>query len=76
MDGASSKDQTHFDTCKRGPTLIKLVGYEHREDGVGEAGNVKHTPTQCPRDTQGEWNLGQRAEAILTHVSVAPHYLN
>ena len=34
-------------TCKRGPTLIKLMGYEHREDAVGGggAGNVKHTHT-------------------------------
>ena len=38
----------NLDTCKRGPPLIKLVGYEHREDAVGGAGNGKHTHTQCP----------------------------
>ena len=27
------------------PPLIKLMGYEHREDAVGGAGNVKHTHT-------------------------------
>ena len=29
----------NFDTCKRGPPLIKLVGYEHREDAVGGGGS-------------------------------------
>ena len=24
-----------LDTCKRGPPLIKLMGYEHRENAVG-----------------------------------------
>ena len=46
--------------------LIKLMGYEHREDALvgGGAGNGKHTQThthahtQCPRDTQGGWSLG------------------
>ena len=40
----------NLDTCNRSPPLIKLVGYEHREDAVGGAGNVKHTHThtQCP----------------------------
>ena len=62
------------------PPLIKPMGYEHREDtvGGGGAGNGKHTQThththtQCPRDTQGGWSNGQRSEAVLTHVSVAP----
>ena len=43
--------------------------------GVGEAGNIKHTHTHThsvPRDTQGGWNLGQRSDATLTHVGVAP----
>ena len=31
-----------------------------------------HTHTNSvPRDTQGGWSLGQRSDAILTHVSVA-----
>ena len=46
----------------------------------GKAGNVKHTQTHTrthtnsvPRDTQGGWSLRQESNAILTHVSVAPH---
>ena len=37
----------NLDTCRRGPTLIKLMGYEQREDAVGVEGawNVKHTHT-------------------------------
>ena len=59
------------------PLLIKLMGYEHREDEVevGGAGNGKHTHTlthSVPRDTQGGWSLVQGWDAILTHVSVAP----
>ena len=59
------------------PSLIKLIGYEHREDAVGGAGNVKHTHTHTHsvhRYTQGGWNLWQEQEsnAILTHVGVAP----
>ena len=64
----------NLDTRKRGPPLIKLVGYEHREDavGVGGAGNVKHTQTHIvPRDTQGGLSLGQGSDTIMTHVSVA-----
>ena len=45
--------------------------------GWGEhamANTHTHTHTQSvPRDTQGGWNLGQGSDAILTHVSVAPH---
>ena len=50
-----------LDTCKRGTPLIKLMGYEHREDaaGGGGAGNGKHTHVQCPRDTQGRWSLSR-----------------
>ena len=53
------------------------MGYEHQEDevGGGVAGNgkVTHTHTHSvPRDTQDGWSLGQRSDAILTHVSVAP----
>ena len=43
-----------------------------------EAGNGKHTQTHKPththsvaRDTDGGWSLGQRSDAVLTHVSVA-----
>ena len=52
---------------------------------VRGAGNGKQTQTythpqphthSVPRDTQGGRSLGQRSEAIWTHVSVAPHYLN
>ena len=37
----------NLDTCKRNPTLIKLMGYEHQDDAVGGggAGHVKHTHT-------------------------------
>ena len=51
------------------------MGYEHREDAVGEggAGNVKHTHTHSvARDTQGGWRQGQGSDAFLTHVIVAP----
>ena len=43
-----------LDTCKRGPPLIKLMDYEHREDAVGGGGasnrqhTQTHTRTQCP----------------------------
>ena len=38
---------SNLETCKRGPPLIKLLGYEQREEtvGVGGAWNVKHTHT-------------------------------
>ena len=55
----------NLDTCRRGPPLIKLIGYEQREDavGVGEHGmsnTQTHTHTHSvTRDTQGGWNLGQ-----------------
>ena len=66
-----------LDTCRRGPPLIKLMGYEHREDavGVGGAGNGKHTHTHThsvPLDTESGWSLVQGWDAILTHVNVAP----
>ena len=38
-----------LDTCKRGPPLIKLMGYEHREDAVGGGGSRQwqtHTNTR------------------------------
>ena len=51
------------------------MGYEHREDAVGGAGNVKHTYTHThsvPRDTQGGWSLMRGWDSILKRVSVAP----
>ena len=49
---------SNFDTCKRGLPIIKIMGYEQREDalGVGEAGKGKHTRTHIHsvlRDRQG-----------------------
>ena len=29
----------NLDTCKRRPLLIKLMGYEHREDAMGGGGS-------------------------------------
>ena len=72
-----SKTEGNLDTCRRGPQLIKLNGYEHREDAVGGGGSMQcqtHTHKcthRVPRDTQGGCNLGQGSDAILTHVSVA-----
>ena len=40
-----------LDTCKRGPTLIKLVSYEHLEEAVGGGGSKQwqtHTHTVSP----------------------------
>ena len=70
----------NLDRCTRGPPLIKLVGYEHREDTVGGGGGrqgqtLTHTHS-VPPETQGGWSLGQGSDAILTDVSVAPHLLN
>ena len=45
----------NLDTCRRGPPLIKLMSYEHREDAEGGAGKGKHIHTHThsvPRDTQ------------------------
>ena len=66
------------------PPIIKLMGYEHREDavGVGEQAKAKtHVNTHThicsvPRDTQDGWSLVQGWDAILTHVSVAPPLIN
>ena len=52
----------NLDTCRRGPPLIKLMSYEHREDAVGGKGKGKHIHTQThsvPRDTQDGWSLGK-----------------
>ena len=60
------------------PPLIKLMGYEHREEAVGGEGSRQwqihtHTHTQSVlRDTQDGWSLGQGSDAILTLVTVAP----
>ena len=51
-----------LDTSRRGPPLIKLMSYEHREDAVRGAGKNKHIHTHMhsvPRDTQDGWSLGK-----------------
>ena len=45
--------RTTHDTCRHGLPLIKLTGYEHREDAVGGGGSKQcqihtHTHTKCP----------------------------
>ena len=50
----------NLDTCKRGPPITKLMGYERREDAVWVGGSRQrqththtHTHTHSvPRDTQ------------------------
>ena len=52
------------------------MGYEHREDAVGGGESRQwqthaHTHTHSvSRDTQDRWSFRQKADAILTHVSV------
>ena len=63
------------------PPLIKLMGYEQREDAVGGEGSRQwqiHTHTHThrhtqyvPRDTQDGWSLWEGSDVILTHVGVA-----
>ena len=39
---------SNLDTCRHGPPLIKLMGYEHRKDAVGSGGSRQwqtHTHT-------------------------------
>ena len=64
----------NLDTCSVALQLIKLMGYEHREDAVGGGGacNGKHTHS-VTRDTQNGRSVGQGSDAILTHVGVASH---
>ena len=68
----------NLDTCKRGPPLIKLIGYEHREDAVGGGGSRQwqihtHTHTQSvSHNTPVGWSLGQGWDAILTHQAWPP----
>ena len=67
VDGASARIGRNLDTCKHDPTLIKLMGYEHRDDAVGvweQAMSNTHTHTHThtnsvPRDRQGGWSLKQ-----------------
>ena len=53
-----TKIGNNLDTCKRGPPIIKLMGYECREDAVWGGGSWQrqthtHTHTHSvPRDTQ------------------------
>ena len=61
---------THVDMA---PPLVKLMGYEHREDGGSiqcQTNTYTHTHS-VPLDTQRGWSLGQGSDAIMTHVSVA-----
>ena len=57
--------------------LIRLIGYEHREDAVKGGGSRKwhsHTHTHThgvSRDKPGGWSLGQGSDAFLTPVCVA-----
>ena len=72
VDGATGKDTilTHVGVAT---PLMKLMGYEHREDAEGGGGRRQgqtHTHS-VPRDTQGGWSLVQGSDAILTHASVA-----
>ena len=61
--------------------LIKLVGYEHREDAVVGGGSRQwqthtHKDTHThgfPRDTQGGWSLGQGSDSILTNEAWYTH---
>ena len=49
VDGDSKRIGRNLDTCKRGPPLINLMGYEHREDAMGGGGSKQcqiHTHTQ------------------------------
>ena len=64
-----AKSGSNLDTCKRGPPLLKLMFYGHREDAVGggRAGNGKHTHTHTV--SLVIQRIG--ADAILTHVSMA-----
>ena len=63
-----SRIRSNHDTCRHGLPLIKLMGYEHREDAVGGGGSKQcqiHTHTQSVhRDTQDGCSLGQKSEAI------------
>ena len=74
--------RSNHDTCRRGPPLIKQMGYERQEDAVvGWRSRQFQTHTNThrhsvPRDTEGGWSLGQWSEAIMTHVGMAPQQLN
>ena len=46
-----AKSGSNLDTCKRGPPLLKLMFYGHREDAVGGGGRRQwqtHTQTVSP----------------------------
>ena len=49
-----AKIESNLDTCKRGHPIIKLMGYEHREDTDGGGGSRQwqiethtHIHTEC-----------------------------
>ena len=54
---------SNLDTCRRAPLVIKLMGYELREDAVRGGGSRKchtHIHTHSvSRDALGVWRLGQ-----------------
>ena len=59
--------------------LIKLTGYQHREDAVGGGGSRqgKYTHTHSVPGHKGDgWCLGQRSDTILIYVGVSPPQIN
>ena len=75
---ARTRIERNPDTCRRGPPLIQLMGYEHREDAVGGGGSGQcqthtHTHTHSvPRDKKGGRSFGQGSYTILTNIGMAP----
>ena len=63
--------RSNHDACRRGPPLIKLMGYEHLEDALGGGRSRQrqtHTHTEFPSRYTG-W---MEPRARMGHVSVAP----
>ena len=60
------------------PSLIKIMGIEHREDTVGGGGrehagaNTQTHTHSVTRDILDGWSLGRGSDTILTHVGEAP----
>ena len=59
-----AKIGSNLDTWKRGPPLLKIMFYEHREDlvgggGWGEQAMPNTHPNSVPSDTLGGWSLRQ-----------------
>ena len=53
-------------------TLISRLRTSGGRSGGWEKQAMANTHTQCPRDTQDGWSLGQGSDAIFTLVTVAP----